>query len=77
MFVSQTEIVPSANKCDLKFTYPKEIKIYGKERNGFGDKTENIYFSFFSYSGLYLEFTVKFENDVLRQQLSRIRAENT
>jgi len=68
VYISQTEVVPSANKCELSFKYPKEIKIYSKERNGF-EKTENIYLSFFSYSGLYFEFRVKFENDALRQQL--------
>jgi len=74
VYISQTEVVPSAEKCDLSFKYPKEIKIYSKERNGF-EKTEHIYLSFFSYSGLYFEFTVKFDNDVLRQQLKQLIAE--
>lgn len=73
--MSQSEVVPNADKCDLSFKYPKEIRIYGKERNGFGETTEYIYISFFSYSGLYLEFTVRFEDDALRQQLKLIKAE--
>ena len=60
VFVSKTEISPSASKCDQKLAAPHSIVVCAEDKKNTFKHTQNIYISFYSEQGTQIQVSTKF-----------------